>query len=100
MQFWHIGTRSLTFSGTCRAAAVELHALLSRKLVQYHDISEDINSMVTTADTNGPVALSDSSILLMTHLLHARVTEVPGASLVASLHVIRWLFAKWNPGTW
>lgn len=53
--------------------------------------------MVTAADVSGPVALCDSAVYLMMHLLHARVTEVPGASLVSSQHVIRWIFARWNP---
>ena len=97
MQLWHAGTRSLTFSVTCRAAAIQLHTILAKGLVQYHDIGEDVNAIIATADISGPPILCDSAISLMVHLLHARVTEVPSASLVASQHVIRWLFARWNP---
>jgi ataxia telangiectasia mutated family protein len=67
-------------------------------LIKYHDIGEDIDSIIKAADTSGPVVLCDSSILLMIHLLHAKVTEAPGSSLVASQNVIRWLIARWNPG--
>ena len=95
---WHIGCRSLTFPATCRAAAVQLHAILCNSLIQYRDIGEDINAIINSADSSGPALLCDSSALLMSHILHARVTEVPGASLVASQHVIRWLFGRWNPG--
>ncbi len=98
MQLWHIGSRSLTFPATCRAAAVLLHAMLANKLVQYHDVGEDVNSMISSVDTSGPSVLCDSSIFLMSHLLNARVMEVPGASLLASQHVIRWLFTCWKPG--
>lgn len=76
-----------------------MHALIAGNLVSYHDIGADIDSIVSASDTNGPMVLCDSSIFLMSHLLHARVTEVPGASLAASQQVIRWLFARWNPGT-
>ncbi|KAE9373539.1 hypothetical protein N431DRAFT_557618 [Stipitochalara longipes BDJ] len=96
-QHWRVGTRSLTFSTTSRAAALELHAIVARNLVPYHDIGEDIETIVTSADASGPAVLSDSGLFLMTHLLHARITEVPGASLAASQHVIRWLFARWDP---
>ncbi|KAH7343071.1 serine/threonine-protein kinase-like protein tel1 [Rhexocercosporidium sp. MPI-PUGE-AT-0058] len=96
-QLWQFGIRSLTFSATCRAAALELHAIVARGLVRYHEIGEDVGAIVTAADISGPVVLCDSSIFLMIDLLHARVTEVPGASLTTAQHVIRWLFARWNP---
>jgi ataxia telangiectasia mutated family protein len=97
-QLWRVGARSLTFTATSRAAALELHAIVARNLVQYHDIGEDIETIVTSTDASGPAVLCDSGLFLMTHLLHARITEVPGASLAASQHVIRWLFARWDPG--
>jgi ataxia telangiectasia mutated family protein len=95
---WHLGLRSLTIFPTCRAASHLLHSLLGKMLVQYHEIGEDVASIITSADVSGPAVLCDSSIILMSHLLHARVTEVPGASLKASQHVIRWLFSRWDPG--
>lgn len=98
MQLWHIGIRSLTFSTTCRAASLQLHALVAKQLVKYHDIGEDVSSIITAADTNGPAVLCDSSIVLITHLLHAKVTETPAASLAVSQYILRWLFARWNPG--
>jgi serine-protein kinase ATM len=72
--------------------------MLVAKLIEYHEIGEDVNAMITAADVSGPVILCDSALFLMMHLLHVRVTEVPGASLVACQHVIRWVFARWNPG--
>jgi ataxia telangiectasia mutated family protein len=99
MQLWHNGARSLTLSMTCRSASVLLHSLLARGLVKYRSIGEDVNAIITVADISGPVVLCDSAIVLMMHLLHVRRTEVPGTSLVAcNHHVIRWLFARWNPG--
>lgn len=98
LQLWQNGTRTLTFTATCRTASALLHAILARNLVLFNDVAEDVNAMITSTDTNGPAILSDSSISLMLHLLHARVTEVPGSSLSASQLVVRWLFSKWTPG--
>lgn len=72
--------------------------MLMTGLIEYQEVGEDVNAMITAADVSGPVALCDSALFLMMHLLHVRVTEVPGANLIASQHVIRWLFARWNPG--
>ncbi|TVY45705.1 Serine/threonine-protein kinase [Lachnellula occidentalis] len=94
---WHLGTRLLTFSNTCRAAALQLHTILAKNLVEYHNVGEDVNSIITAADSSGPVTLSDSAISLIAHMLNVRVTEVPGANLATSNHIIRWLFARWNP---
>lgn len=95
--FWDLATRSLTFSGTCRAAAVLLHAILARPLLHYHNVDEDISRMITSADTSGPAILCDSSVFLMVHLLSVRIGEMPSTSLSTSQHSIRWLFAKWYP---
>ncbi|CAG8973183.1 hypothetical protein HYALB_00008775 [Hymenoscyphus albidus] len=94
---WDLATRALTFSNTCRAAAVLLHAILARPLLHYHDVDEDISRMVTSADTSGPAIVCDSAIFLMVHLLHARIGELPSSSLSTSQHAVRWLFARWNP---
>ncbi|RDW94766.1 hypothetical protein BP5796_00529 [Coleophoma crateriformis] len=95
-QFWYAGLRCVTLSATCRAASVQLHSLLANGLLQYHEISEDVSAMITAADVSGPAVLCDSSALLMMHILHVRVSEVPGASLQACQHVMRWLFDKWK----
>jgi ataxia telangiectasia mutated family protein len=95
---WRVGTRALVLSNTCRAAALQLHAILTRRILLYRDVGEDISAIVISADVSGPVILCDSSIYLMMHILQTRTSEVPSASLSTSKHIIRWLFAKWDPG--
>ncbi|KAK1999927.1 phosphatidylinositol 3 [Colletotrichum falcatum] len=94
---WQIAARAISLASTCRAASVLLHTILERELVPYHDISDDINSMVTTADVSGPALLVDSSTILMLHLLALRNVKLPNASQSTSHHIIRWVFLKWNP---
>lgn len=72
--------------------------MLATGLIEYQDVGEDVNAMITAADVSGPVSLCDSALFLMMHLLHVRVTEVPNANLLVCQNVIRWLFARWNPG--
>ncbi|KZL69017.1 ataxia telangiectasia mutated, partial [Colletotrichum incanum] len=94
---WQVAARAVSLPSTCRAASVLLHTILEKNLVPYHDVSDDINSMVTTADINGPALLVDSSIILMLHLLTLRNVKLPNASQSTSHHIIRWAFLKWNP---
>ncbi|KAK1971853.1 phosphatidylinositol 3 [Colletotrichum sublineola] len=94
---WQIAARAISLASTCRAASVLLHTILERELIPYHDISDDIKSMVTTADVNGPALLVDSSIIFMLHLLALRNIKLPNASQSTCHHIIRWAFLKWNP---
>ncbi|GJC90958.1 serine/threonine-protein kinase TEL1 [Colletotrichum liriopes] len=94
---WQVAARAVSLPSTCRAASVLLHTILEKDLVPYHDVSDDINSIVTTADVNGPALLVDSSIILMLHLLTLRNVKLPNASQSTSHHIIRWAFLKWNP---
>ncbi|TQN70759.1 Serine/threonine-protein kinase TEL1 [Colletotrichum shisoi] len=96
---WQIAARAISLPNTSRAASVLLHSILESDLVPYHDVSDDINSIVTTADVNGPAVLVDSSIILMLYLLTLRNVKQPNASQSTSHHIIRWVFLKWNPET-
>jgi len=95
---WQLVVRSVSLPGVSRASCVLLRTLLEADLVSYHVISNDINDIVTTADVNGPAVLTDSSLLLMLHLLQLRNLKLPSASQSTCNHVIRWVFLKWNPG--
>jgi ataxia telangiectasia mutated family protein len=72
--------------------------MLEADVLLYQEISEDLSTMVTSADVNGPATLSDSAIALMAAIFHIRNTKVPNASRSTCSHVIRWLFLRWNPG--
>ncbi|RGP71498.1 serine threonine- kinase tel1 [Fusarium longipes] len=96
-QLWHLATRSVSLPGTSRAASVLLHVILEADVISYHTISQDINSIVTTADVNGPNVLCDASIGLMFHILQLRNARIPSASQSTCHHIIRWVFLRWNP---
>jgi ataxia telangiectasia mutated family protein len=72
--------------------------MLVKDLVPYKDIAEDVDVMVSATEISAPLMICDTSLSLMMHLLHIRNTEVPGGSLIASHHVLRWLSTRWNPG--
>ena len=99
-QVWQVVVRNVSLPGVARAACVLLHTLLETDLVGYHAVSNDINDIVTTADVNGPAILTDSTLLLMLHLLKLRNLKLPNASQATCSHVIRWVFRRWDPGKW
>ncbi|KAL7626805.1 Serine/threonine-protein kinase tel1 [Parahypoxylon ruwenzoriense] len=96
-QVWQIAVRSVSMTANCRAASVLLHSIITHELVSYRDIADDINSMITTADVNGPAVVVDSSLVLMTTLLYLRNFQLPSASYATCNHVVRWAFFRWDP---
>ncbi|KAM0812499.1 hypothetical protein AB5N19_12490 [Seiridium cardinale] len=96
-QLWYMAARNLSISASCRASSVLLNAIVSNDLVSYHEISDDINNIITAADVSGPSVVVDSSIILMTRLLQLRNYRLPSASHATCSHVIRWLFLRWDP---
>ena len=97
-QTWQQGVRSLSLPSVSRAACVLLDSILKADLVIKHEVTDDLNLMVTTADISGPAVLVDSSLVLMEKLLRLRNTLFPNASQSTANHIIRWAFMKWNPG--
>ncbi|KAI0552937.1 phosphatidylinositol 3 [Xylaria curta] len=96
-QTWQVAARSVSMTGTCRAASFLLNSLLKNELLAYSDIMGDVNDMITTADVNGPAVLVDSSLILMTALLQLRNHHLPNASHATNNHVIRWMLSRWDP---
>ncbi|KAI0862621.1 phosphatidylinositol 3 [Xylaria cubensis] len=96
-QAWQVAARSVSMTGTCRAASFLLNSLLKNELLAYSDIMGDVNDMITTADVNGPAVLVDSSLILMTALLQLRNHHLPNASHATNNHVVRWMLSRWDP---
>ncbi|KAI1758753.1 hypothetical protein GGR53DRAFT_210108 [Hypoxylon sp. FL1150] len=95
-QIWQIGVRSVSMTAHCRASSILLYSVITHNLVSYRDVADDINSMVTTADVNGPAVVVDSSLMLMTTLLHLRNIQLPSASYTTCNHVVRWILFRWD----
>lgn len=97
-QLWQVATRAISLQSTCRAASLLIHHIIETDILPHHSLSDDINSITTTADVNGPALLCDTSVALMYHILHLRNAILPGASQATSGHIIRWALLRWNPG--
>ncbi|KAI1504164.1 phosphatidylinositol 3 [Biscogniauxia marginata] len=96
-QSWQIAVRSVSMTGTCRASSLLLHSIVTHEILSYREIADDVNNIVTTADVNGPALVIDSSLVLMTALLHLRNHQLPNASHATCNHIVRWMLLRWDP---
>lgn len=90
----------MSLAPTSRAACALLHSIVDADLLEHHELSEDVNLIITAADISGPAVLVDSSLVLMQSLLRLRNTMFPNASQATANHIIRWAFIKWSPSKW
>ncbi|KAH8169718.1 phosphatidylinositol 3- and 4-kinase domain-containing protein [Sarocladium implicatum] len=96
-QVWHVGARGVSHPATSRASCFLLARMLDADVLPYSDVREEVTTIITSADVNGPAVLSDSAIFLISSIFHIRNTKVPNASRNTCSQVIRWLFLRWNP---
>ncbi|KAI5919924.1 phosphatidylinositol 3 [Camillea tinctor] len=96
-QSWQIAVRSVSMTGTCRASSVLLHSIVTNEILSYREIADDVNNIVINADVNGPAVVVDSSLVLMTTLLHLRNHHLPNASHATCNNIVRWMLFRWDP---
>lgn len=72
--------------------------ILAIELVDYAEISELVDDMVSSADTNGPAVFADSSVTLWSIFISLEGRENHGMIHNVIERVLRWLFRKWSPG--
>ncbi|KAF3355186.1 hypothetical protein VdG1_07050 [Verticillium dahliae VDG1] len=94
---WQLSARAVSLPATCRAACHLMRSILVLEMLTYHSVSDEITSIVTTADVNGPAILVDSSMALMLQLILLRGVKLPNQNQSTSHHVIRWVFLRWKP---
>lgn len=72
--------------------------VLDMGLVDSADISELVDGVVASADTNGPAVFADSSVTLWSIFISLKGRENHGMIHNIVERVFRWLFKKWSPG--
>ncbi|KAJ0425430.1 hypothetical protein BJY00DRAFT_308175 [Aspergillus carlsbadensis] len=98
-QVWDLTSRASTSQFTSRAACNLQNSILEFGLLDYSEVSETINSMLTFVNLNGPSALSDSSLELWARVIRMTAQINPGSVSKASSQICAWLREAWSYGT-
>jgi hypothetical protein len=94
---WNIAARNVTNPSTCRAACHVLNVLLKLRLVKYSSVTETFDSMLVSANLNGPTLLAESPVSLFITVIHETARENPSKISQLSERITDWLFSKWTP---
>ncbi|KAJ6037034.1 hypothetical protein N7540_001313 [Penicillium herquei] len=92
-------TRSFSSSITCRAACKLTGSILEAELLEYTIITETIRSLLSSANLNGPSAISDASLEFWGFIARSKAQLNPGSTQTASKQICGWLREVWTSGS-
>ncbi|KAJ6102700.1 hypothetical protein N7486_005127 [Penicillium sp. IBT 16267x] len=91
-------TRSFSSSGTSRAACKFTSSILEADLLDYSIATETVRSLLSSANYNGPSAISDSSLELWSLITRRKTQLNPGSIQNSSKQICNWLREVWTIG--
>ena len=97
LQAWRICARHVTSSAICRSACHLMARLLNYGLLQYSQVKDLAEGMLSSIDLNGPVDAVDATIGLWAIIAAHRATDNLGSAYDTVERVLRWLFMRWSP---
>ncbi|EED22945.1 phosphotidylinositol kinase Tel1, putative [Talaromyces stipitatus ATCC 10500] len=97
-QIWDLTFRACAFQVNTRAACALMETILRLELVDSADLIDNVRSMLSGMDLNGPSALCDTSLRFLTTMFEKRVHTAAGLSMDSVKGVCNWLRSAWTFG--
>ncbi|KAL8710033.1 MAG: hypothetical protein Q9220_005304 [cf. Caloplaca sp. 1 TL-2023] len=98
IQLWRVAARGFSSISTCRAASRLTAILLDNGLVQYTDIADTADGVLSSIEINGPISAVDSALHLCVLLAVQRCQENSLLAAETADRLLNWLFHSWRPG--
>lgn len=97
LQAFKIAMRHITSPNVCRASCHLLSVLLETGVVEYPDISDLVDNMISSFDFSGPSICVDSSNRFLSLIAPLRCKDDLGTTSEILERILRWLFIRWSP---
>ena len=97
LQIWRLAARNVTSISTSQTACYVMTVLLHRGLVEFSDVVDVVDNMLSSVDLNGPAIFADSAVLLWCALVDLKARVNPSSIQDTSERILRWLFVRWSP---
>ncbi|KAJ6144853.1 hypothetical protein N7470_008748 [Penicillium chermesinum] len=94
-----LATRAFSASATSRSACKLIAATLGCDLLELSIVTKLVNSLLSSANLNGPSALSDASLELWALAVRAKPQISPGSAQNSTKQVCSWLREIWTIGS-
>lgn len=93
---WNSARQAICVPNTARAACHTLAVLLQSSHLQANITGALIDNTLFGGSSNGPSALTDTSLLLMTNALRSNSFENGSSFEAFCLKILRWLSMRWT----
>ena len=94
---WQLATRAMGNAATCRSACHLLRLMLTLKLVPQQNASELVQTLTSSMDLNGPSAIADSVLHLLTYIVKIAHQINPTSSSTTAESILSWVFRNYLP---
>ena len=98
-RIWRVAVRHLTSSATSRVSCHLSAVLLDLGLVEYSDVADIIDNLLSAAELNGPAECDGAATKFWQVILSIRGQENVSSFSDTSNMILLWLFKRWNLGT-
>ncbi|KAK2744363.1 Serine/threonine-protein kinase tel1 [Myotisia sp. PD_48] len=98
VQVWNLSIRNISSPATSRVTCYLMSVIMRRQLLEYADISRSLDSLVSSAELNGPSSITDSALCLWVNI----VESWSKANITQSHNLVKqicgWLKSSWTLG--
>ncbi|PGH11865.1 hypothetical protein AJ80_06930 [Polytolypa hystricis UAMH7299] len=99
LQVWELASRNLSVQATSRAACGLMTTILRFKLLEYADVADTLDAILSSVDLNGPSNLTDSALSFWATVAEIRTKFNPTQAQDMSKQICAWLRSTWTLGT-
>lgn len=71
--------------------------ILDASLIEFVDVTEIVDTMLSSVDLNGPALFTDSAVIMWTVVASLKAKYSPATTDHTSERIVRWLFIRWRP---
>ncbi|MCJ1474831.1 Serine/threonine-protein kinase tel1 [Lambiella insularis] len=97
LRIWQLAARYVSSAATSRTACHLLAVILELDLIEFVDVVDIVDTMLSSVDLNGPALLTDSAVSMWAVVANLNAKHSPATADQTSERVLRWLFIRWRP---
>ncbi|EPS44547.1 hypothetical protein H072_1478 [Dactylellina haptotyla CBS 200.50] len=96
---WRAAIINITSPSMCRPACHLLGIMISRGIIQFPDVRESIDDLISKIETQGPAILSDATIGFWHEISKSRRENAALSRIHLETRLLQWFINRWRLGS-
>ncbi|EWC48158.1 hypothetical protein DRE_02262 [Drechslerella stenobrocha 248] len=98
LAIWRAALTNMNSPSMCRSACHLLRLMLSEKIIQFSEIRDSVDDLISKVEAKGPASIADSTIGFWHELVKARRENAAISQVHLEARLLQWFLMKWRPG--